>query len=197
MARPQRITDEELLQAALECFLEHGANTSAQVIADRVGLSQPALFKRFGTKTELFLRAVCPPENLPVLDWLQANPSPGPFEPQLLLMLHEVWNTLIWVLPRIQLLQASRLPKQEVFSRYDTPPPQRLVRSLEGFFERAKRQGQLRSGVNPMLTAMLVFGTLMGRSMQQNMMPPTSGVDSDAEFLESTAEMLCRGLVQP
>jgi len=46
MVRPPKITDEDLLEIALECFLEHGANVSAQVIADRVGISGTDHFHR-------------------------------------------------------------------------------------------------------------------------------------------------------
>ena len=90
MVRPKQVTDEDLLKIALKCFLEHGPNVSAQIIADRAGLSQPVLFKRFGTKEELFLRAVAPPEHQPILDWLDASPSPGPFRPQVVQLLEKV-----------------------------------------------------------------------------------------------------------
>ncbi len=194
MARPPHISDEELLEIALECFLEHGANASAQLIADRVGLSQPALFKRFGTKQELFLRAVLPPEHLPILDWLAANPQPGAFRPQLRELLEQLWGTLSWVLPRVQLLQAARLPRSVVFERYGTAPPKRLIAGIAGFFERARAQGQVRPSMNPKLTAFLVFGALMARRFQRDMMPPGTD-EGDAGFLDATAETFCFGVV--
>ncbi len=193
MARPPRVSDEELLEIALSCFLEHGANASAQLIADRVGLSQPALFKRFGTKQELFLRAVLPPEHLPVMDWLEAHPEPGAFRPQVEALLEQLWGTLSWVLPRVQLLQEARIPRLEVFGRYGTAPPQRLVRGLTGFFERARQQGHTRAGVNPGLTATLVFGALMARSFRRGSMPDLAN-DDDRSFLTSTADTLCFGI---
>ena len=94
MVRPKQVSDEELLKIALKCFLEHGSEASAQIIADRVGLSQPALFKRFGTKEELFMRALAPPEHLPIIDWLEASPSPGPFRPQFVHLLEKVTEML-------------------------------------------------------------------------------------------------------
>jgi AcrR family transcriptional regulator len=111
MARPRQVTDEELLKIALGCFLEQGPNVSTQVIADRAGLSQPAVFKRFGTKEELFLQAIAPPEHLPVLDWIDASPSPGPIRPQLVQLIERVWETLSWVLPQVRLLREARFPR--------------------------------------------------------------------------------------
>ena len=60
MARPRQVSDAEILRTARVVFLEHGPSVSTQVIATGVGLSQPALFKRFGTKSELLLRALTP-----------------------------------------------------------------------------------------------------------------------------------------
>ena len=50
---------EEILVAALEEFGEHGLHgTSTDSIARRVGVSQPYLFRLFGTKKELYLEVV-------------------------------------------------------------------------------------------------------------------------------------------
>jgi len=194
MARPKQMTDEELLKIALECFLKHGANVSAQIIADRVGLSQPALFKRFGTKEELFLRAVAPPEHLPVIEWLDASPSPGPLRPQLVQLLEKVWEMLSWVLPRVQLLQEARIPRETVMARYKIPPPIQLLISIAGFFERARQQGQVRSNVDPQFVAQWVFGTLMGRNFISKTIPPQIGSVDNTDFIEATAELLWAGI---
>jgi AcrR family transcriptional regulator len=48
----------EVLDAALEEFAEHGLDgASTDVIARRAGISQPYLFRLFGTKKELFMAA--------------------------------------------------------------------------------------------------------------------------------------------
>src|SRR5919108_1773933 len=50
---------EEILAAALEEFGEHGLHgTSTDAIARRAGVSQPYLFRLFGTKKELFIAAL-------------------------------------------------------------------------------------------------------------------------------------------
>lgn len=196
MARPKQMTDEELLKIALECFLEHGSEASAQVIADKAGLSQPALFKRFGTKEELFLRALTPPERLPIIDWLEASPTPGPFRPQLVQLLVKVTEMLNWVLPRVQLLQASRIPRKTVMSRYKTPPPVRLLRSITGFFERAQQQGQLPSDVNPQYVAQWVFSMMMGRTYLSETMPQEIDSKDNTAFIESIIDLMYRGIIK-
>lgn len=50
---------EAVIEAALIAFADTGlAGTSTETIARRVGISQPYLFRLFGTKKELFLIAV-------------------------------------------------------------------------------------------------------------------------------------------
>ena len=55
MGRPRLIEDDAILAAAREVFLARGAAATTQDVAERVGLSQAAIFKRFATKQELFL----------------------------------------------------------------------------------------------------------------------------------------------
>ena len=50
---------EEILAAASDEFAEHGLDgTSTDVIARKAGVSQPYLFRLFGTKKELYLESV-------------------------------------------------------------------------------------------------------------------------------------------
>jgi AcrR family transcriptional regulator len=58
MARPRLIDDEQLLNAAREVFLERGGAATAGQVAKRAGISEAAIFKRFGTRQQLFLAAM-------------------------------------------------------------------------------------------------------------------------------------------
>jgi AcrR family transcriptional regulator len=49
---------EEILDAALELFAEQGLAASTEDIAAKAGISQPYVFRLFGTKKELFKAAV-------------------------------------------------------------------------------------------------------------------------------------------
>ncbi|PGN38012.1 TetR family transcriptional regulator, partial [Bacillus cereus] len=49
---------EEILEAGLEVFAEKGYyNTTTALIAEKVGVSQPYIFRFFRTKEELFVAA--------------------------------------------------------------------------------------------------------------------------------------------
>jgi AcrR family transcriptional regulator len=48
----------EITEAALSEFAAHGLDGSTQAIADAVGISQPYIFRLFGTKKELFIASI-------------------------------------------------------------------------------------------------------------------------------------------
>ena len=58
MPRPRTISDEQIVTAAREVFLEQGFSAPTAEIARRAGISEGTLFKRFATKEDLFEEAV-------------------------------------------------------------------------------------------------------------------------------------------
>jgi AcrR family transcriptional regulator len=58
MARPVTYDTEELLASARQTFLEVGPSASTHVLAKNAGVSEGTLFKRFGSKKNLFLQAI-------------------------------------------------------------------------------------------------------------------------------------------
>ncbi len=58
MARPPKITNDEILAAARQVFLEEGMGASTLKIAEKAGIAEASIFKRFATKQALFLAAI-------------------------------------------------------------------------------------------------------------------------------------------
>ena len=58
MPRPVSIHNDAILEAASQVFLAHGYQASTAEIARRAGVSEGSIFKRFKTKTDLFLAAM-------------------------------------------------------------------------------------------------------------------------------------------
>lgn len=58
MARPRTISDQQIVDAAREVFLEQGFSATTAEIARRAGVSEGTLFKRFATKEDLFAETV-------------------------------------------------------------------------------------------------------------------------------------------
>ena len=83
MVRPRKHTDAAILAVARAVFIEHGPAVAMSVIAERIGITQPALSRRFGSKEALMVRALVPE---PIDAWvaaLDAGPDARPLPDQL------------------------------------------------------------------------------------------------------------------
>jgi len=59
VARPREFDEATALEAAIECFWQHGYEaTSVRDLAARMGISGPSLYNTYGDKHALFVRAL-------------------------------------------------------------------------------------------------------------------------------------------
>src|SRR5271155_3784150 len=59
MGRPREFNEAEALQAAIECFWQHGCEaTSVRDLADKMGISAPSIYNTYGGKHALFAQAL-------------------------------------------------------------------------------------------------------------------------------------------
>jgi len=59
MARPREFNEVTALEAAIECFWQHGYEaTSVRDLADKMEISAPSLYNAYGDKHALFVRAL-------------------------------------------------------------------------------------------------------------------------------------------
>src|SRR3954470_8049282 len=58
MARPVSIKDETIIAAARAVFLERGIQATTAEVAQRAGVSEGSVFKRFKSKVDLFRAAM-------------------------------------------------------------------------------------------------------------------------------------------
>ncbi len=187
-ARPRQVTDEEILKTATDCFLTLGVGVSTQVIADRLNISQPALFKRFSTKEELMLKALLPPERPAILDWLNAGPAEGPIKPQFEVLLKKLWKMVCFVIPRVSVLTSSGIDYDNVVKCYQKFPLVSMFEELAGWLGRAQERGEILQLGNPLSLAQACLGPLQGRALLRfvlggalSMQMSTSGFDTDEE----------------
>lgn len=111
------------------------------------------------------LRALLPPEKLPIIDWLDAGPRKAPFKPQLEELLHHVWKTVSFVIPRVSVLTSSGIDPNTFVNQYGTFPLIRVIQSLAGWLGRAQEMGMIELLGDPMGTAQACLGPLQGRAM--------------------------------
>ena len=113
MGRPRTVTDEQILEAAREVFIEQGASAPTATIAERLWLSQAALFKRFGTKEELLIAAVRPLPP-PWLEQVQQGPDERPIPEQLKELGLQIAEFMDDLVPRVGVLHAAGIDARKM-----------------------------------------------------------------------------------
>ncbi|MEM1238771.1 MAG: TetR/AcrR family transcriptional regulator [Cyanobacteria bacterium P01_H01_bin.26] len=167
MARPQKISNEDILSAARQVFLEQGVGASTVTIAERAGISEASIFKRFTTKQALFLAAMGVTIEPSWAKLLATQTPTAEVKAELTELCENMLKYYQEVLPRmLMLMSQGKLPgPREIV----VPPQIRHRRLLARFLGQAMAQGYLRPG-NPETTASMIVGTLLNSVINQTMM---------------------------
>ena len=146
--RPKVISDEDLLAIARDCVLDEGPAVSTVRIAERAGVSQATLFKRFGSKRALMEKALGINEDREWLPRLESGPNEGALKPQLLELAMDISRFYAAHLPRFLSWRASQAAHvDDWMSAYgasgESAPPQRALDALTAWFEAGQARGEL------------------------------------------------------
>ncbi len=203
MSRPKTISDEALLKIARECFFEKGPTVPTRVIAEKAGISQPALFKRFKNKEQLFLAAVSSPDAVAKVvelkRWIITHPTEKMFRPQLEELLFKLWSLLQDILPRVIAIHAhgTYLSPEKLFEGIKKPPAVKMLENIVDFIIRGQKNGQIDKNINPEITAMNILGPLQGRLLFKQFFKYKIDCDelSDRNYIKQTSDTLYKGLI--
>ena len=193
MARPQTISDEQILETARGCFLERGPLVSTEVIAGELGVSPQALYKRFHSKQQLMLAALRPEHPAPWISLVERGPDNGPLDEQLRQILEEIAGFFFEMSRRFSVLRWSGISPQDIFREFEEPPPLLDIRVLSNWFERAQMRGMIRD-VDNRATAMLVLTSLHGPAMLTDMLGKHPTGHTQAEYVDILVNLLIEGL---
>ncbi len=205
MARPQTVSDEAVMEAARRVFLKHGAKASMDVVAEQVGISAPALFKRFGSKKDLMVCALAPP--VPVWFWrVIAGPNHEPIESQLLSLAKEMDAFFSKMVPCMMVLKEAGIAEETLkafalkgatakgFTPQDNTPFPIMARNhLADFIAQASARGDLQVA-NPIVAAQLMLGGIQSRHFMRHIAGDTQNPDAEAnQFVASLVDILVHG----
>lgn len=193
MARPKQVSDEQLLDTARACFLRDGPSVSTAVIAQEVGLSQAALFKRFGTKGRLLTCALGVAGRPVWCTTADAGPTDAPMREQLRGLGHEILAFFHEMVPRIWALKASGITHDQMFADCDVPPPVHGQRALSSWFKRAVDAGRLRTA-DPDVLAIAFIGNFQARAFWQHVMGGGLVTITDEVYVKQVTEVFWRGV---
>ena len=149
--RPKKVSDQEVFDVVRQCLIEQGGSVSTQYIADCLGVSQAMLFKRFGSKSNLFQTALLLPAQTQkakdLLETLERGPTDEPIQNQLknlCLRLLDFYDDLI---PCFAALHASGLSFNR--SLPEDSSPVRARRSFTKWISYLQESGRLRQSIHP------------------------------------------------
>ncbi len=198
MVRPRQFTDEQILESARASLLEHGPAVSTSAIAKAVGMSQAALFKRFGSKEELIIAALMPPRIPEWVGMVTRGPDERDIREQLLEIAAAIQGFFETHGPAMAILRASKISEQQVFARFDGPPPPVVSRrAVAEWFRRARDAGRIRD-IDPDSVALMLLGSLIARMFFNHIFgerfSPASDVSSGPDYVATVVESLWRGI---
>lgn len=189
MARPQKVTGEQIARVAREAFLELGPGISVDVVAKRLGVSHAALFHRVGSKQQLLTTALAPgpPTSL---DAFAEGPHTGaPVQRQLETVLASLLEYFARRVPALVVLRAAGAPIAGDTDR-GVPPPVELRRRLARWLKAANRSA-LCAVDEPAAVAEALLGALEARCFNAYVGGDAFITGSDRAFIRK----LVRGLV--
>ncbi|MBT3223134.1 MAG: TetR/AcrR family transcriptional regulator [Proteobacteria bacterium] len=188
MGRPRQWTDKEILDVARTCFLEQGSSVSTVVIAERLNMSHGALFKRFGTKEELMIRALLRPQSHQWMDSLGDGPDERPIREQLVEIAAKMSAFFELLTPAITTLRSAGISLDSMGDRHTVPRPVHGHQVMAGWFRQAQDQGRIRR-VDENALAMIFVGGLRSRSFLRHITNneyPASSIEEHARVLVDT-----------
>ncbi|BCL34310.1 TetR/AcrR family transcriptional regulator [Nostoc sp. MS1] len=204
MARRPKITNEQILDAAREVFWEKGFSGSTLEIAQRSGISEASIFKRFTTKEELFFAAMGIPETPPWAKELEILCGKGNLKENLTQLCFQIWEFFSEIMPRIMMIRSFGNPLPQ-FNTQESKPAKEL-RLLAVFLESEMKLGRLRP-CDCRTVAHVLIGSLMNYiaieqmsghpPMNQPFIPPNTSdkyPQKVAVFIENLVEIVWSGI---
>jgi AcrR family transcriptional regulator len=192
MARPRLVSDDAILEAVRRAVLELGPQVSIDHVAERLGVTAPALFRRFGSRAELLLAALRPHEP-PFLGHLHGGPDERPVLEQLAEIFERIGDWVATSFPCMSALRESGITFDEL-GWGDDAPPLRMQRALAAWIERAQRRG-LVAVDDARLTATAMLGAIQAPAFLRHVAKPRSSQPFDARSVaRGFAHLFLRGL---
>lgn len=190
--RPRLLSDEQILDGARDCFLQHGPAISTAHIAAELGLSQATLFKRFGTKDELMLKALMPRADEPLFALLDVGPDDRPVHLQLEGIAHSCLSMLHRVIPCMMTLRAANEAAAQAAMRDPANGPLRVQAALQAWILRAQDHGQLRP-VPPRILMSAFLGALRNRTFTTHLTGAARDAAEEQRFVHELVQLLLDG----
>lgn len=189
MARPQGITDEEILAAARAVFLSKGVGATVEEVAERCHVGVATIFRRFPTKQALF-NAVMDVSN--DTEWgrfmakLAERGGAGDARAGLIELAHTMLEAARKMVPlfMMRMSNPSLWDKQHGADRALS-----ILRLLADYFKLEIEAGRMIEA-DPRVAARVWLGAIRHIVIFETLGPTVDDLSTDA-FIEGLADMFC------
>jgi AcrR family transcriptional regulator len=192
MARPVKISEEQILEAARIVFVRDGINATTKDIARQACVSEGSLFRRFPTKEALFIAAVFFP---PMPSWvreLDELAGKGDAHENLIHIFREMVRFAQEILPLVRLAWGSSAYPPKLGSDREETAGIRDCGLLAKYLKQEIEGGRLRP-CNPEAVARMLFGACINLVLDHLMLnQPLTQQEIDA-FVRSLVDALWHG----
>ena len=193
MGRPKKISDEEFIEGARACLIEHGPTVSTSTIAKCLGVSQATVFKRFSTKEEMVIACLRPPSEVPLYDVLRNGPDDRDFLGQFKEVIRLLNGHLEKNLPAINVLRAAGISPEKLLNHEQDQGPFKVVGLMTEWFKRAKKKGQIRDA-DPQALAIALIGAIHSRLMLQHVSQNKAFYINSTVYVNAIVDALWNGI---
>jgi len=190
MARPQSISDEEVLAAARVVFLSKGISATVEDVAERCHVGVATIFRRFPTKQALFIAAM---DLVQDSDWSRfltermARGARGDARAALIELAHTMLDAARKMMPLIMMKMSnpSMVDRERATSRALA-----IIRSLTEYFK-LEIESHRMIDVDPRIAARVWLGAIRHIVMFETLGPSIDDLSTEA-FIEGLADMFCQ-----
>ncbi|MEM8808101.1 MAG: TetR/AcrR family transcriptional regulator [Cyanobacteria bacterium P01_D01_bin.44] len=190
MARTRKITDEQILEAAQAVFLEKGFSASTLEIAERAGISEGSIFKRFSTKENLFFAAMGLSDRSSLLSFLETVSGQGDLKQNLKDIGLKALEFSREHFPKMMMVMSKGLPIPAMMQS-GTAQPTRNLKALTQFFEKEVALGRIQTE-NPQVIAQMFAGSVMNYVILSQMSPAL--LPEPQEYIDTVVEILWKSV---
>lgn len=192
MARPRLVSDEQILDATRAAVLDKGAQVSLDAVAQQLGISSPALIKRFGTRQNLLFAALSP--NLDALDALFETPvDDSPLEEQLENVAARLSRYFQDTMPNLMILRECGISHEDFHDRIKAPIPLRATIGLKRWLEKLQAR-DLIEGEMLETVATSIVGAVMTRTISAHLTQQAWSRPAQRKFHNELGALFARAL---
>ncbi len=198
MARPTVIRNEAILEAARAVFLERGILATSAEVAQRAGVSEGSLFKRFKTKADLFRAAMgLDVEDTPRgMALLASRIGTGSVEQNLVEAGIDAINHVERIFPIAMMSWSNPKVNDCVpFANDEEPPPLKMQRLVAEYLMGEVEAGRIRP-VEPVIVSRAFMGAISCYVFTE-LMAARRGLQAidRGEYIREYVKILCAGMI--